>query len=185
VQIKILLYLKGAAMSNFVKKMFPLLLLLFLASLSACTNSATLYRDYAGENENYKISMRSQLEYNGSPNILKGLMYNDENLYTMSYIKIEYIGKQAVTDLQISKVNIGDKFWERTLQADKPNYLSLFDENDLYTVSEKFYDTRLYAKDFYVQFTYSDGTTERVDAKLTDFKGELKDLDLVIPEINP
>lgn len=175
-------------MSNFVKKIFPLLLLLFFVSFSACTNSATLYRDYAGENENYKISMRSQLEYNGNPNILKGLMYNDENLYTMSYIKIEYIGKQAVTDLQISKITIGDKFWERTLQTDEtdePRYLALFDENSLYAVNEKFYDTNLYSKDFYVQFTYSDGTTERINAKLTDFKGELKDLDLVIPKLNP
>jgi hypothetical protein len=152
-------------------------------SLSSCGKTVSVYRDYAGENENYKINVRIQLEYDGSAKVPKGLMYNDDNLTTMMYYDIEYIGEKDVTNLEITQIDLGNKYFLLS-QNQTGGYLSLFDENKKYTSKDSMQTIDLTEHVYYVQFTYGDGSTERIDTQLTDSKGERKDLDLVIPEYN-
>lgn len=171
-------------MSKSLKPLFILLFLLISISFSSCINTVSLYRNYAGENENYKISIRSQLEYNGRSAVPKQLAYDNENLYAVIRMKVIYTGTKSIENLKIIKIEMVTKYENTSISVSNNDTLSLFNEKNIYF--KEYHSSYLVMNrdTYYVQFTYSDGTMERIDAKLTDSKGELKDLDLVIPEYN-
>jgi hypothetical protein len=168
-----------------LKQAKKLLLFLFLSALllsfTSCKNTVSVYRNYAGENENYKVSVRIQFEYDGSSKVPKGLMYDDENLTTMMYYDITYIGTKDVENLQITGVEWGNKYYLLS-QNQIGGYMNLFDEDNKYSTKDSMQTIDITEHAYYVQFTYADGTTERINTQLTSSKGELTDLDLVFTE---
>lgn len=160
------------------KLLLCLFLCLFLFSMSSCGKTVSVYRDYAGENENYRLNVRVQLEYDGSAKVPKGITFGDEKLQMTKQYKVEYIGEEDIESLQIVQINWGTNSTVAS-QNQETGYLSLFDENNKYMILDSQQDIDLIEPYYYVQFTYSDGTTERIDAQLTNSKGEEIDLELV------
>ncbi len=156
-----------------------LFLCLLLLSFTSCGKTVSVYRNYAGENENYEVNVRVQLEYDGSPKVPKGITFGDEKLQMATRYEIKYIGEKDVENLRITQINWGSNSCEGS-QNQNTGYMSLFDENNKYIMNgspQQYID--LIEPYYFIQFTYDGGATERINTQLTSSKGEIIDLELV------
>lgn len=157
------------------KRISYLSLLLFLfIILSSCATS-NVYREYSGENENYKINLSIKPEYDGDIRIPRNVAYNDEKLSTALYYEIEYKGNNA-DNLQIIQFDLGIARGSLS-RSTSEGYLSLF-KNNKYNIKIPSQGLDLNEHDYFAEFTYSDGTKEKIDLNLVYSKGDITDLKL-------
>lgn len=150
-----------------------LLLFLFII-LSSCTAS-NVCREYSGENKNYKINLSIKPEYDGDIRIPRNVAYNDEKLSTALYYEIEYKGNNT-DNLQIIQFDLVIARGSLS-RSTSEGYLSLF-KNNKYNIKIPSQGLDLNEHDYFAEFTYSDGTKEKIDLNLVYSKGDITDLKL-------
>lgn len=173
------LYLVGKGMMvKPMRKIALLICLLLIVNLASCSytvKNLQLSREYTGNSENYKVTIDSWVEYNGSKN-LSGRIKYDENIYCVTRFTIEYIGQSDFSNIVISEIKLADNNWDANYYGE-PNYTYLFKDNKF--VVDKKRDLRCIDNtDYFVEFTYDNGSKETISTKLLNKTGEISDLDL-------
>jgi hypothetical protein len=165
-------------MVKIIRRIAVLICLLLMVSLASCSSAAkviNLSREYAGSSENYKVTIDSWAEHNGSKE-LGGRIKYDENIYCITRFTIEYIGQSDFGNQVISGIKLADSNWNANYYGE-PDYTYLFKDNKF--VADKKRDLRCIDNtDYFVEFTYDNGSKEIINTELQSKTGEISDLDL-------